>query len=80
MAVVSEMPKAKEIGSMNLAEMRDHLANFRRGGKLKAGDRARLERKMKEILARLAKLGQRGGQFAQIRFSAEAKALCKRIC
>ena len=80
MAVVSEMPKTKEVGSMSLAEMRDYLGKFRREGKLKAGDRAKLERKMKEILGRLAKLGQRGGQFAEIRLSAEAKALCKRIC
>ena len=80
MAVVSEMPKAKEVGSMSLGEVREQLAKFRRGGRIKAADRARLERKMKEILSRLAKLGQKGGRFAQVRLSAEAKALSKRIC
>ena len=78
MAVVSEMPKAKEVGSMSLAEMRGHLAKFRRGGKIKPGDRARLERTMKEILGRLAKLGQRGGGFAQVRLSDEARELYQR--
>ena len=78
MAVVSEMPKAKEIGSMSLGEVRGHLAKFRRDGRIKAGDRARLEMKMKEILGRLAKLGQKGGRFAQVRLSDEARELYER--
>ncbi len=78
MAVVSEMPKAKEVASMSLGEVRGHLAKFRRGGRMKAGDRARLQMKMKEILDRLAKLGQKGGRFAQIRLSDEMRELYQR--
>ena len=78
MAVVSEMPKAKEVASMSLVEMRDHLAKFRRGGRMRAGDRARLDKKMTEILRRLARLGQNGGQFAQIRLSDEMTELYQR--
>ena len=75
MAVVSEIPKAKEVGSMSLAEMRDHLARFRQGGRIKAADQARVQAKMREILARLAKLGQKGGRFAQVSLSDEAREL-----
>ncbi len=78
MAVVSEMPKAKVVGSMSLGEVREQLARFRRGGRMKAGDQARLERKMKEILSRLAKLGQKGGRFAQVRLSDEMRELYQR--
>ncbi len=80
MAAVKEMPRVEVVTSMSLGEVRQQLAKFRRGGRIKAADRARLERKMKEILSRLAKLGQKGERFAQIRLSAEAKALSKRIC
>ena len=78
MAVASEMTKAKQVGSMSLAEMRDHLANTRQGARMKADDRARLASKMKEILARLGKLGQKGGGFAQVRLSDEAVELYER--
>ncbi len=78
MAAVKEMPRVEVVASMSLAEMRDHLATFRRGGKMRAGDRARLERKMKEILSRLARLGQKGGQFAQIGLSDEMRELYQR--
>ncbi len=80
MAAVKEMPRVEVVTSMSLGEVRQQLAKFRRGGRMKTGDQARLERKMKEILARLAKLGQKGERFAQVRLSAEAKALSKRIC
>ena len=75
MGIVSEMPKAKEVGSMSLAEMRDHLARLRRGGRMKPGDQGRLAKRMKEILGQLAKLGQRGGAFGQVRLSDEAREM-----
>ena len=78
MAAVKEMPRVEVIASMSLGEVRQQLAKFRRGGRIKAADQARLERKMKEILARLAKLGQKGGRFAQIRLSDEMRELYQR--
>ena len=78
MTAVKEMPRVEVVGSMSLAEVREQLAKFRGGGRMKAADRARLERKMKEILGRLAKLGQKGGRFAQIRLSDEMRELYQR--
>lgn len=78
MAVATEMPRVETVGSMSLGEVREQLAKFRRGGRIKAADQAKLQRKMKEILSHLAKLGQKGGQFAQIRLSDEMTELCQR--
>ena len=80
MAVVKEMPRVEAVSSMSLEEFREQLVRFRHGGRMRVDDQGKLERKMKEILSRLAKLGQKGGQFAQIRLSDEAKSLCERIC
>ena len=80
MAAVKEMPRVETVSSMSLEELREQLVRFRQGGRMRAEDRGKLERKMKEILSHLAKLGQRGGEFAQIGLSDEAKALCERIC
>ena len=67
MVIVSEMPKAKEFGTMSLAEFRQHLAEFCRRGKVDPQERDKLQKKLREILSRLAKVSQRGGQFAQVR-------------
>jgi len=67
MVIVSEMPKAKEVGTMSLAEIRQHLAEFCRRGKVDPQERDKLQKKLREILSRLAKVSQRGGQFAQVR-------------
>ncbi len=79
MAAVKEMPRVETVSSMSLEELREQLVRFRQGGTMRADERCRVERKMKEILSRLAKLGQKGGQFAQIRLSDEAKDLCQRV-
>ena len=79
MAAVKEMARDETVSSMSLEELREQLVRLRQGGRLRAEDRVKLERKMKEILSRLAKLGQKGGQFAQIRLSDEAKDLCQRV-
>ena len=78
MAVVSEMVSGKEAATMSLAEMREHLGRVRQGGGIKPGDQARLASKMKEVMSRLAKLGQRGGGFAEVQLSDEAKELYDR--
>ena len=78
MAVATEVPKVEAVGSMSLAELREQLAKFRQDGRIQAADQAKLERKMKEILSHLAKLGKKGGQFAQIRLSDEMTELCQR--
>ena len=75
MAVATEMSKVKGVGVMSLAEMRDHLVRFREVGEIKSADQAKVQAKMKEILARLARLGEKGGLFAQVRLSDEAKEL-----
>ena len=80
MAAVKEMPRVETVSSMSLEELREQLARFRNGARMRADDRGKLERKMKEILSRLAKLGQRGGEFAQIGLSDEAKVLSERVC
>ena len=67
MVIVSETPKAKEVGTMSLAEIRQHLAEFCRRGKVDPQERDKLQKKLREILSRLAKVSQRGGQFAQVR-------------
>ena len=67
MVIVSEMPKAKEVGSMSLTQIRQHLAEFCQGGKVDPQKRDKLQKKLREILSRLAKVSQRGGQFAQVR-------------
>ncbi len=79
MAAVKEMPRVETVSSMSLVELREQLVRFRQGRRMRAEDRVKVERKMKEILSRLAKLGQKGGQFAQIRLSDEAKDLCQRV-
>ena len=78
MAVAAEMPKVEAVGSMSLAELREQLAKFRQDGRIHAVDQGKLESKMKEILSHLAKLGQRGGPFAQIQLSDEMMELCQR--
>ena len=75
MAVASEMASTKEAPTMSLGEMREHLGRLRHGGRIKDGDQARLAGKMKEIMSRLAELGKRGGEFAQVKLSDEAKEL-----
>ena len=80
MAAVKEMPRVEAGSSMSLEELRDQLGRLRQGGRMRACDQVKMEKKMKEILARLARLGQRGGLFAQVGLSEEAKALSKRIC
>ena len=72
MAAVKEMPRTTELTGMSLEEMRKHLGRFRQGGRIEPGERARFEKKMKEIMARMAKLGRKGGAFGQVRFSEEA--------
>ncbi len=78
MAAVTEMPRVEVVASMSLEEVREQLARFRRAGRIKAADQARLVSKMKANLGRLAKLGQKGGQFAQIRLSDEMRELYQR--
>ena len=78
MAVAMEMPRVETVGSMSLGEVREQLAKFRRGGRIEAADQVKLQSKMQEILSHLAKLGQKGEQFAQIRLSDEMTELCQR--
>ena len=72
MAAIKEMPRAVELTGMSLEEMRQHLGRFRQGSGIEAGQRARFEKKMKEIMVRMARLGRKGGAFGQVRFSEEA--------
>ena len=67
MVIVSEMPKAKEVQTMSLAQIRQQLANFNRQARIDPALREKLHKKMREILARLAKLSRKGGPFAQVR-------------
>lgn len=80
MTAVKEMPRVEAGSSMSLEELREQLGHLRQGGRMRACDRVKMEKKMKEILVRLARLGQRGGLFGQVRLSEEARALSKRIC
>ena len=63
---------------MSLAEMTEHLSRSRQGGTMKTAERARLRSKMKELMARLAKVGKRGGGFAKVRLSDEVKEMYER--
>ena len=67
MAIVSEMPQAKGVATMSLAEIRQHLLKFHRQGKIGPDQREKLQKKLREILSRLAEVSRRGGQFAQVR-------------
>ncbi len=78
MAVAMEIPRVETVGSMSLGEVREQLAKFRQGGRIEASDQVKLQSKMQEILSHLAKLGQKGEQFAQIRLSDEMTELCQR--
>ena len=78
MAVATGTPKIEAGASMSLGEVREQLAKFRRGGKIKAAEQAKLDSKMKEILSHLSKLGQKGGRFTQVQLSDEMKELCRR--
>lgn len=78
MAVVTELPRVEAVGSMSLGEVREQLAKLRRGGRIEADDRTRLHGKMKDILRHLVKVGQKGGEFAQIQLSDEMAALYQR--
>ncbi len=78
MPVATEMPKVEAVSSMSLAKLREQLVKFKQNGRIQAVDQAKLKGKMKEILSHLAKLGQRGGRFAQIQLSDEMRALYQR--
>ena len=75
MVIVSEMPKAKEVQTMSLAQIRQQLANFNRQARIDPAQREKLHKKMREILARLAKLSRKGGPFAQVRPSPQLMEL-----
>ena len=75
MVILSEMPKAKEVQNMSLAQIRQHLAQFRSQGQVDPAERAKLQKKLREILGRLAKVSQRGGPFAQVRPSRQLMQL-----
>ena len=78
MVIVSEMPKTKEIQTMSLAQIRQQLAYFNRQGRIDPRQRQRLQKKLGEILARLAKLSRKGGPFAQLRPSRQLMELFER--
>ena len=78
MSVVREMPRAKEVVKMSLAEMREHLARLRSGARMKPGDQARMASRMKAILVQLAKVGKRGGAFGKVSLSDEAREVYER--
>jgi len=75
MTAVKEMTKTKKINNMSLAEVRAQLVKFRLEGKVSPGERARLGKKMKEIMGQLAKLGQKGGRFGQVQLSKEMRRI-----
>ena len=75
MVIVSQMPKAKEVGTMSLAQIRQQLAEFGKRGKVNPAERAKLQKKLREILGRLAKVSRRGGPFAQVRPSRQLMEL-----
>ena len=71
MAAIKEMPRTMKLTSMSLEEMRKHLTRLRQGGGIGPGEKARFQKKMKEIMARMARLGRKGGPFGQVRLSQE---------
>ena len=75
MVIISEMPKAKEVQTMSLAQIRQRLVQFRQDRKIDPAERDRLQKKLREILGRLAKVSQRGGPFAQVRASRQLMQL-----
>ena len=75
MVIISEMPKAKEVQTMSLTQIRQQLAQFRQDGKVDPAQREKLQRKLREILGRLAKVSRRGGPFAQVRPSRQLMQL-----
>ena len=80
MAIASETLRAKQVGTMSLSEIRQHLLRFSRPGegKLDPRERERLQKKLREILGRLAKVSRRGGRFAQVRPSRQFLELFER--
>ena len=77
MAIVSEMPKVKEVQSMSLAQIRQQLDEFHWQGRVDPSQRAQLQAKLREIMIRLAKISRRGGQFAQVEPSRQLMELYK---
>ena len=75
MAIVSEMPKAKEVQTMSLAQIRQQLDRFHWQGKIDPDQRALLQAKLRQIMTRLARISHRGGTFAKVRPSRELMEL-----
>ena len=75
MAIVSEMPKAKEAQSMSLAQIRRQLDKFHWQGQVDPDQRAQLQAKLRQIMTRLAEISRRGGAFAQVQPSRELMEL-----
>jgi hypothetical protein len=71
MATVSEIPRAKEVRSMSLAQIRRQLDKFHWQGQVDPDQRAQLQAKLRQIMTRLAEISRRGGAFAQIQPSKE---------
>ena len=76
MVVASKMNRASK--KMSLAEVQRALVKYVRKGKLDAGQRGRLEGKMREILRRVGKVSAKGGKFSQVELSDEAVQLYER--
>ena len=75
MAIISEMPKAKEVRSMSLAQIRRQLDKFHWQGQVDPDQRAQLQAKLRQIMTRLAEISRRGGAFAQVQPSRELMEL-----
>ena len=71
MSIVSEMPKAKEAGEMTLRQIRQELGRLRKGERVEAEELSRLHDRLRLILVKLARLGAKGGKFAQVQASDE---------
>ena len=78
MTMVKEMPKVKATSEMKLTEIRQQLGRLRRGERIGAEDLDKLHGKLRLILEKLAKVGAKGGKFAQVRASRELMELHRR--